>query len=95
MTTTTTIKLQDSLKERIAQAAAATGKSAHAFMVEALQAQTELAERRLEFIESARLAEAEVAQFGLVYDADEVFSHIQARLDGRRSERPKPTKLRP
>jgi len=32
------------------------------------------AERRREFVASAIAAEEEVAQYGLVYDADEVFS---------------------
>jgi predicted transcriptional regulator len=46
MTSTTTLKLSDELKARIASAAQQTGKTAHAFMVEALELQTELAERR-------------------------------------------------
>jgi predicted transcriptional regulator len=77
MSVTTTLKLPDELKARIAVAAEQTGKTPHAFMVEALRMQTELAERRREFVQSALLAEQEVAQYGLVYDADEVFSHMR------------------
>ena len=47
---TTTLKLPEELKERIAAAAADAGKSPHAFMVEALAAQTGLAERRRVFV---------------------------------------------
>ena len=91
--TTTTLKLPDDLKARIATAAEQLGKSPHAFMVEALQSQTALAERRREFIDAALLAREEVAQYGLVYDADEVFSYLQAKLEGKPANRPKPTKL--
>lgn len=90
---TTTLKLPDALKTRIAQVADAAGKTPHAFMVEALQAQTELAERRREFVNAAILAEQEVAQYGLVYDADEVFSYMRAKLEGRAMEYPTPVKL--
>jgi predicted transcriptional regulator len=93
MSVTTTLKLPDELKARIAAAAEQTGKTPHAFMVEALQMQTELAERRREFVEEALLAREEVAQYGLVYDADEVFSYLQARLEGKPARRPEPTKL--
>jgi hypothetical protein len=62
-------------------------------MVEALETQAVLAERRREFVASAMAAQAEVAQYGLVYDADEVFSYMKAKLEGRRSKRPKPVKL--
>jgi predicted transcriptional regulator len=93
--TTTTLKLSDTLKSRIARAAESVGKTPHAFMVEALEAQTELMERRHEFVKAAREAEQEVAQYGLVYDADEVFSYLRAKLEGRSVERPTPVKLNP
>ena len=93
MTATTTLKLPDALKSRIARIAEVEGKTPHAFMVEALQAQTELAERRREFVESALLARQEVAEYGLLYDADEVFSYLQDRLEGKQAKRPPPTKL--
>jgi len=90
---TTTLKLPDELKERIASAAEAAGKSPHAFMIEALAAQTALAERRRAFVEAAQVAEQEVAEYGLVYDADEVFSYLHDKLSGKRGKRPKAVKL--
>lgn len=45
MPSTATLKLSDKLKARIASAAQQTGKTSHAFIVEALELQTELAER--------------------------------------------------
>ena len=90
---TTTLKLPEELKERIATAAADAGKSPHAFMVEALVAQTALAERRKIFVGAAHAAAQEVAQYGLVYDADEVFGYLQVKLKGKRAKRPKAVKL--
>jgi predicted transcriptional regulator len=93
MPSSTTLKLPDSLKSRIAELARAAGQTPHAFMVEALSAQTELAERRAEFLASTRVAEREVEQYGLVYDADEVLSYMDAKLSGRRTVAPKARKL--
>jgi predicted transcriptional regulator len=90
---TTTLKLPDDLKERIAAAATVAGKTPHAFMVEALAAQTALAERRRAFVDAAVTAEQEVAEYGLVYDADAVFSYLQDTLQGKRAKRPKAVKL--
>ena len=90
---TTTLKLPEELKQRIAAVAADAGKSPHAFMVEALAAQTALAERRRVFVAAAHAAAQEVAQYGLVYDADEVFGYLQDKLKGKRTKRPKAVKL--
>ena len=93
MAVTTTLKLPEELKARIASAAEAAGKSPHAYMIEALAAHAALDERRRAFVASAHAAEQEVAEYGLVYDADEVFSYIQAKLDGKPNKRPKAQKL--
>jgi len=90
---TTTIKLPDELKDRVVAAAAAAGKTTHAWMVEAIAAQTDLAQRRQAFVASALRAEQEVAQYGLVYDADEVFSYVLAKAEGRKATQPKKRKL--
>jgi hypothetical protein len=52
-----------------------------------------LSEKRKAFIDSALKAEQEVSRYGLVYDADEVFSYILAKAEGRRAARPKARKL--
>lgn len=90
---TTTLKVPEELKARIAAAAKAEEKSPHAFMVDALAKQTALAERRLAFVNAAHIAEQEIAEYGLVYDADEVFSYLQDKVKGKRAKRPKPVKL--
>lgn len=93
MSASTTLKLSEELKGRITDAAAKTGKSPHAFMVEAIELHTALAERRAEFVGSALTAEQEVAQYGLVYDGDEVISYINARLEGHKAARPRKRRL--
>jgi predicted transcriptional regulator len=93
MQATTTLKLSGELKERVTLAASASGKTAHAWMVEAIEAQAALAERRKAFVSSALKAEQEVVQYGLVYDTDEVFSYIKAKMDRQPVKRPKARKL--
>ncbi|WP_306477475.1 CopG family ribbon-helix-helix protein [Methyloversatilis sp.] len=93
MTGTTTLKLSGELKARIALAAQQTGKTAHAFMVEALELQTELAERRSAFVADALLARDEVARYGLVVDADEVFDYLKARAEGKAAPKPDPSSI--
>lgn len=90
---TTTLKLPEDLKRRIVAAAAEAGKTPHAFMLDALAAQTALAERRRQFVESARLADQQVAETGLVYDADAVVSYLQDTLAGKPARRPRKTRL--
>jgi hypothetical protein len=74
-------------------AAQQTGKTAHAFMVEALELQTELAERRSAFVADALLARDEVARYGLVVDADEVFDYLKARAEGKAAPKPDPSSI--
>ncbi len=90
---TTTLKLTEELKVRVAQAAADAGKSSHAFMLEAIERHTDLAERRREFVGSALRAEEEVAQYGLVHDGDEVLSWFHARMEGARPAAPRKRRL--
>ena len=93
MAATTTLKLPEELKARIASAAQTTGKTPHALMIDALDVQMTLFERRQAFIASAKKAEQEVADYGLVYEADEIFSYLQAKVGGKQVNWPKTKKL--
>ena len=53
MTSTTSLKIPDSLKARVTAMAAHEGKSAHAYMVEALEEATRLKEERARLVEQA------------------------------------------
>jgi predicted transcriptional regulator len=83
MTTPTTIKLPDSLKARIAPLADAAGKTPHAWMVDALERQADLAEAREAFIRDAEASAAEVDAGGALYAAEDVASYLFARAAGR------------
>ena len=93
MITTNRLRLPDELKARIAAVAQRSGKSAHAFMVEALELQTGLAERCSAFVTDALLAREEVARYGLVVDADEVFDYLKARAEGKPARKPDPSSI--
>ena len=90
MAATTTLKLPEELKARIASAAQASGKSAHAFMVEALEAQARLAEMRQSFINDALASAAEVDAGGALYAMEDVQEYILARTAGKPAKHPKP-----
>jgi predicted transcriptional regulator len=87
---TTTLKLPVPLKARIAPLAEAAGKTPHAWMVDALEAQVALAEMRQAFIEEAEAAAAATDAGGPLYAAEDVRAYILARAEGRRARRPKP-----
>ncbi|MEI7680549.1 MAG: hypothetical protein WCK07_14220 [Betaproteobacteria bacterium] len=93
MAASTTIKIPDKLKSSIATLAKAAGKTPHAFMLDALESQADLAEQRRKFIATARSAEQEVATYGLVHDADEVFAYMKAKAACKKAKRPKTVRL--
>lgn len=92
MAATTTLKLPDNLKKRIAPLADFAGKTPHAWMVDALETQAALAERRKTFIADARAAEREVEKTGLVYRSEDVHRYLRARAAGKKTAHPKPVK---
>ena len=93
MPASTTLKLPENLKKRIAPLASSAGKTPHAWMVEALEIQAALAEKRKMFVAAAVAAEKEVAKTGLVYDADDVFAYLKDKLAGKNPKRPKSVRL--
>jgi len=92
MATTTTLKLPESLKRRIAPLAESAGKTPHAWMVEALETHATLAEKRRAFVADALAAEKEVERTGKVYALDDVRRYMRALAQGKKARRPKPVK---
>ena len=86
----TSLKIPPELKARVDAAAEAAGKSAHAFMIEAIEIETSRAERHDAFVAEALEAEAEMEQTGRYYAAEDVFRYVRARAEGKRARRPKP-----
>jgi predicted transcriptional regulator len=85
----TSLKLPDHLKQRIAQLVEGTDRTAHSFMVDAIEHAAHREELRRKFGAEAELAEEETEQTGKVYDAVEVFSYLESRAEGKRAKRPR------
>ena len=92
MATTTTLKLPENLKKRIAPLAESAGKTPHAWMVEALETHAALAEKRGAFVADALAAEQEVERHGKVYAFEDVHRYMRALARGGKVRRPKPVK---
>jgi predicted transcriptional regulator len=90
VTTSTTLKLPAELKARIAPLAESAGKTPHAWMVEALQAQAELAEMREAFLAEALASAAATDAGGPLYAMEDVHAYIRARAAGKKVSRPRP-----
>ena len=86
---TTTLKLPDELKARIAALSEHAGQSPHGWMVRALEAQAELAERRRAFIDEGRQAAEEIDAGGPLYAMEDVSAWIRARASGAPLPRPR------
>lgn len=85
----TSIKLSEDLKKRVARAVKGTDQSAHAFMVDAIRQETERAEKRRGFLADAYAARAEFQRSRAGYALAEVTTHYRAKLQGKRSRKPK------
>lgn len=85
---TTTIRIDDTLKERVAAAAARAGKTAHAFIVEALAETVERQEAESAF---QRLADARwerLQETGKTVGWEQARLYLQARAAGQRPRKP-------
>jgi predicted transcriptional regulator len=92
MAASTTLKLPESLKERVVPLAKAAGKTPHAWMVEAIETQANLAERRKRFVDDALASVAEHNRTGVAYAAEDVRKYFIAKVAGKKPARPKPVK---
>ena len=93
MAATTTLKLPEPLKARIAPLAEAAGKSPHAWMIEALEERVAQSEAYAAFMAEALEADRQMTETGEGYDADDVHAYLRAVLAGETPEFPKPVKL--
>lgn len=85
----TTLKLPPELKDRVKAVAEGTGRSPHAFMVEAIEQQTALAEKRREFVAAALAADREFERTGKGYALEDVAEYLRARVAGKPVRRPR------
>lgn len=90
---TTTIRLEDDLKARIAAAAEREGKTAHAFILDAIAHTVEQTELDHEFQRIAEERWAKVRATGKSVPFEEARTYLEARALGQRRSRPSGRKL--
>lgn len=88
MSSTTSLKLPESLKETIAKVAAFEGKTAHALMVDTLQSAMADALERQQFYRDGEASYQDALQSNAVYTGAEVKAYVLARLKGGVAGRP-------
>jgi predicted transcriptional regulator len=92
---TTTIRLPEALKLRVAAAAKRSGKTAHGFILEAIAEKTADAETRSAFEAQAGERYAQIVASGRTIPWSEMRAYLTARAAGGRPRRPvarKPTR---
>lgn len=90
---TTTIRLPDDLKARIAAAAKRAGTTPHGFILEAIAEKTEQAERRADFDTVAEGRYAGIVATGKTIPWQEMRGYLEARVAGKATKRPVARKL--
>jgi predicted transcriptional regulator len=93
MTTTTTIRIEDDLKARVAAAAARAGKTAHAFILDAIAQTVEQVELDEAFHSVAEERWAKILATGETVPWDDAKLWLEARSRGERQ--PKPAARKP
>lgn len=90
---TTTIRLPEDLKARVAAAAKRSGKTAHAFIIEAIAEKTEQDNLRADFDVVAENRYAGIVASGKTIPWEEMRGYLQDRLAGKVVKRPAARKL--
>ena len=90
---TTTIRLPQDLKDRVAAAAKRAGTTAHSFILEAIAEKAAEQERRSDFHEVADKRYSRIAASGKTIRWSEMRTYLENRIAGRRARRPAAKKL--
>ena len=90
---TTTVRLPDDLKARVAAAAKRAGTTAHGFILEAIAEKAEQAERRADFDAVAEARYAGIVASGKTIPWQEMRAYLEARMAGNAAQRPLARKL--
>jgi predicted transcriptional regulator len=91
---TTTIRLPDELKARVASAAERAGKTTHSFILEAIAEKAELEELRAGLDEEADARFAKIVSTGETIPWTEMRQYLTDRAAGKQVPRPVATKKR-
>ncbi len=90
---TTTIRIEDDLKARVASAAEKAGKTAHAFILDAISQTVELAELDDQAHTVADERWAKIMATGKTIPWEETKAYLLARSRGERAPKPAARKL--
>ena len=90
MAETTTLKIPERLKERIARLAKQTRQSAHSFMLRALEREVSREERMRDFVKAALASDAAAEAGGAIYRAEDVHAWMERLAKGEKPPRPVP-----
>lgn len=90
---TTTIRLPEDLKARVAAAAKRAGTTSHSFILEAIAEKAEQEERRADFNRVAEERYARVVASGKTIPWNEMRGYLEDRLAGKAAKRPAARKL--
>lgn len=85
---TTTIRLPEDLKARVAQAAEAAGTTSHNFILEAIAEKTALAEQQAEFHAVADQRYTQFLESGESVPWEEARAYLMQRVAGKGAKRP-------
>jgi predicted transcriptional regulator len=89
MTVTTTLKLPEKLKTRIARLAKAKQRSAHSVMIEALERGVAREERMRKIVRDALAADAAIETGAVVYRAEDVHAWLSRLATNSKAARPR------
>ncbi|MBN6149344.1 CopG family transcriptional regulator [Xanthomonas sp. AmX2] len=90
---TTTIRLPEELKARVAAAAKRQGITPHNFIVEAIAEKADLAERRADFDAVAEQRYADIVASGKAIAWSDMRDYLEKRMAGQPAKRPSARKL--
>ena len=90
---TTTIRLPEDLKTRVAAAARRAGTTSHNFILEAIAEKADQEERHGDFNDVAEKRYAHIVASGKTIPWSEMRSYLEQRLAGRAAKRPVARKL--
>jgi predicted transcriptional regulator len=90
---TTTIRIDDELKARVAAAADRAGTTAHSFILAAIAQTVEQAERTDAFHQEADQRWKKILDKGKTVAWDEMRTYLSARASGKALAKPRPRKL--
>lgn len=90
---TTTIRLPDELKARVAEAAKQAGTTSHNFILEAIAEKAEMAAQRAAFHNLADQRYSQFLESGKSIPWEEARTYLMDRLAGKSAKRPVARKL--